>query len=531
MEDTQLTKLQQFFKNNKYLQLEDTDNKGRCVIAKQDIPECTTIIHEEPLYYFDSSKHPPCVLTCKTCLKFYNKLTAEQKAQNEIIQQQIIEYEQKQQEKLQSKADDECSVSDFSSDSEQEDYQQINNQEQQNEQKAKNKKQKRTVLKKPQLIYSDAINELQTQFQGHLGYVHLMAEILLSNPENQDNDSDSCIENTDKNQDKNDNKNDKINENNENYQNKSNNTTSQNFKEFSQLDFCPSNPSKNQNLAATINFLKNFFLSQNESFNLQKQQIFEKLVSNSHGQTDPPENGLFICTSMLNHSCKNNCFYFLEKQKITVRNFKKINKGEEVTVSYIRNLYQPRILRQKELAYRGFKCVCERCLDTEKEEVRIWGCPKKQSNNCTGFFMPFNNSSVFKCDQCGNQENFLSKAKKSEKNIDMELLHKKHFKIHQDMDNNLKEAGFSMPEELFEALALQLIDNYKWLFQTNFYPENISLYDVIAQRFNKAKNKKKTQFYFEKAFQEAIACFGERSQQAQLQLSRLKNPPQQCQIF
>lgn len=167
-----------------------------------------------------------------------------------------------------------------------------------------------------------------------------MAEILLSNPENQDHNLDS--QNTDKNDNKNDNndnKNDNNDKNHDKNENKDNNKTSQNFKEFSQLDFCPSNPSKNQNLSATINFLTNFFLSQNESFDLQKQQIFEKLVSNSHGQTDPPENGLFICTSMLNHSCKNNCFYFLENQKITVRNFKKIYKGEEVTVSYIRNLY------------------------------------------------------------------------------------------------------------------------------------------------------------------------------------------------
>lgn len=59
------------FSTNKYLKIEDTVNKGRAVIAKQDIPAFTTILTEKPLFYFDSTLHPPSLLTCEVCLKFY----------------------------------------------------------------------------------------------------------------------------------------------------------------------------------------------------------------------------------------------------------------------------------------------------------------------------------------------------------------------------------------------------------------------------------------------------------------------------
>lgn len=45
---------------------------------------------------------------------------------------------------------------------------------------------------------------------------------------------------------------------------------------------------------------------------------------------------------MFNHSCKNNTFYFLEDRKITFRTFKEVKEGEELTISYIKDLYKPR---------------------------------------------------------------------------------------------------------------------------------------------------------------------------------------------
>lgn len=65
----------------------------------------------------------------------------------------------------------------------------------------------------------------------------------------------------------------------------------------------------------------------------------------------------------------------------------------------------------------------------------------------------------------------------------MEILHKKHFKMHKDMDQNLRDNGFAIPEDLYEVLALQLIENNNSLCNTDHHPENISLYDVLGQRF------------------------------------------------
>ncbi|KRX09586.1 hypothetical protein PPERSA_08618 [Pseudocohnilembus persalinus] len=540
------------FDDSKYLELQNTPGKGRAVIAKIDIPECTDLIVEDPLFFYDPSKHPPSILSCETCLNFYNDLNAAQKEENKKIEQQLLQLEkkemekkarkqQKQEEKQQEKeqqknnkpthsqSDSDLKDEDYflnssitsSSDSDQE--QSDNEGAELTYQNKKNSKKSRNLT----LIYSEAIKEIQNNFQGHLGYIHLMAEILQS-PENHQN-------------------------------------------LFLQLDFCPTNLSQNQNLEDTKNFLlkhkfnkqkneqekkeqqnneydkKQVSEKQNDdqlkqeqnsqqlkqeqdtNWSLQLEQIFDRLVSNSQGQTDPPVCGTYMKTSMLNHSCKNNCFYFIENQKMTVRNFKKINKGEEVTISYIRNLYQPRILRQKELAYRGFKCVCERCSQFV-EEVRVWNCPNPEQK-CEGEFLNINNMGDFQCKLCGYETNYLQEAKMSEKNIDINFLNKKHFKLHQDMDKNLQQNGFSIPEELYESLSLQLIKNFNELFETNHYPENISLYDVIGQRYNKEKNLRKAKHYFMKAYEESVACFGPDTQQAQFQLERVQNPPQQCSIF
>lgn len=91
------------FSDSEYLTIQDTENTGRIIVATQDIPACTTLVVNKPLFYFNSNQHPPSKLTCETCLKFYET--------------------------------------------------------------------------------EDAIRELTRTFRGHLGYVHLLAEILSASEE------------------------------------------------------------------------------------------------------------------------------------------------------------------------------------------------------------------------------------------------------------------------------------------------------------------------------------------------------------
>lgn len=72
--------------------------------------------------------------------------------------------------------------------------------------------------------------------------------------------------------------------------------------------------------------------------------------------------GLFPKIARINHSCRPNTSYYWSEQlnKRIVYATRKINKGEEFSVSYI-SLLLPRHERQKHLDRYGFKCQCEAC--------------------------------------------------------------------------------------------------------------------------------------------------------------------------
>ena len=75
--------------------------------------------------------------------------------------------------------------------------------------------------------------------------------------------------------------------------------------------------------------------------------------------------GLYIKSSFFNHSCEPNCFYYGIANLLIVKAIKNINKGEELTVSYIEP--KPAYMRKNELLKWEFNCECKYC----KEEADI----------------------------------------------------------------------------------------------------------------------------------------------------------------
>jgi hypothetical protein len=65
--------------------------------------------------------------------------------------------------------------------------------------------------------------------------------------------------------------------------------------------------------------------------------------------SDPLGVGIYPLVSQCNHSCDSNCCYWVEDGKIVLAAERPIKQNSEITYSYIKEVYQPKSLRQKVL--------------------------------------------------------------------------------------------------------------------------------------------------------------------------------------
>lgn len=82
------------------------------------------------------------------------------------------------------------------------------------------------------------------------------------------------------------------------------------------------------------------------------------------GQTlDPLGMCLDLLVSCINHSCDPNVFLVMDGRTISARCLRKIEEGDELTISYVENT-NPTTIRQKELKQKFFfDCRCAKCLN------------------------------------------------------------------------------------------------------------------------------------------------------------------------
>eukprot|EP00747_Dinoflagellata_sp_TGD_P121199 gnl/TRDRNA2_/TRDRNA2_173390_c0_seq6.p1 gnl/TRDRNA2_/TRDRNA2_173390_c0~~gnl/TRDRNA2_/TRDRNA2_173390_c0_seq6.p1 ORF type:complete len:426 (+),score=51.31 gnl/TRDRNA2_/TRDRNA2_173390_c0_seq6:117-1394(+) len=97
----------------------------------------------------------------------------------------------------------------------------------------------------------------------------------------------------------------------------------------------------------------------------------------------PEEDGmelmaLFTISSFFNHSCEPNAFGRPEANRLSIRAFRPIKAGEEITISYL----DPNVLHQSTNHRRdflqkskGFHCGCQRCTGV-LDDTRVFHCPR-----------------------------------------------------------------------------------------------------------------------------------------------------------
>lgn len=128
-------------------------------------------------------------------------------------------------------------------------------------------------------------------------------------------------------------------------------------------------------------FMSTFKLFTSFGLNFDAESLFRtfsKLCINSFSILDISLNeigtGLYIETSIFDHSCKPNAAPVFNGLQIEIRSLQNIPFGEPVTINYV-DIKEPRSSRQSKLkAQYYFTCQCARCSkeESEGEATSIW---------------------------------------------------------------------------------------------------------------------------------------------------------------
>jgi hypothetical protein len=139
----------------------------------------------------------------------------------------------------------------------------------------------------------------------------------------------------------------------------------------------PSSSKRNENVIASAEILQRLLTSSAPRlatrFTLNDLRIaLLKLAANSFTVTteDLCECGhaLYLKTSAINHSCEPNSLQWFDSDgNVVIRSLKNIQRGEEITISYL-DLSRPTWWRKAELLSYGFLCICSRCSMSESAE-------------------------------------------------------------------------------------------------------------------------------------------------------------------
>jgi len=129
------------------------------------------------------------------------------------------------------------------------------------------------------------------------------------------------------------------------------------------------------------------------SFEIHEYQVKEKEVEDKlFSVVDYQRVGaaMYPTTSLINHSCRPNANFFFRNSHIVVKSNQKINKGEQIYISYgptVTSIRDTRRRRRELMANYGFLCKCPNCClddadedEDEDEEQDVFGlqCPDEE---------------------------------------------------------------------------------------------------------------------------------------------------------
>ncbi|KAG6556974.1 hypothetical protein Mapa_001390 [Marchantia paleacea] len=138
-------------------------------------------------------------------------------------------------------------------------------------------------------------------------------------------------------------------------------------------------------------------------------EFFCRIACNAHTICDeefrPVGTGLYPVISIINHSCAPNSVLLFDGKRAIVRAMQKIDRGSEVTLSYV-ELANSTKTRQKALKEQYyFVCQCTRCMKAETTEGTVedsilegYKCSNEQ---CDGAVIHEKDRPSFRCIPCG----------------------------------------------------------------------------------------------------------------------------------
>ncbi|BBN09598.1 [histone H3]-lysine4/36 N-trimethyltransferase SMYD [Marchantia polymorpha subsp. ruderalis] len=138
-------------------------------------------------------------------------------------------------------------------------------------------------------------------------------------------------------------------------------------------------------------------------------ELFCRIACNAHTICDdefrPVGTGLYPVVSIINHSCAPNSVLLFDGRRAIVRAIQKIDRGTEVTLSYV-ELAGSTKTRQKALKEQYyFSCHCTRCMNAETTEgtredsiLEGYKCSNEQ---CDGAVIQERDQPYFRCILCG----------------------------------------------------------------------------------------------------------------------------------
>ncbi|XP_033119963.1 histone-lysine N-methyltransferase SMYD3-like isoform X2 [Anneissia japonica] len=162
------------------------------------------------------------------------------------------------------------------------------------------------------------------------------------------------------------------------------------------------NEQRKKQFVKLLSTLKNYCGDQLPS-NQELLHLFGQVTCNSFNICDPEMQsigvGIYLKSSLLNHSCSPNCTAIFVGTTIHIRAVKAISKGEECSISYI-DLMNPSHIRQRMLQEQYyFTCDCTSCqeelLDAEMGSVTC--------ENCSGQVLRRDDTSFQACSACNTQ--------------------------------------------------------------------------------------------------------------------------------
>lgn len=147
-----------------------------------------------------------------------------------------------------------------------------------------------------------------------------------------------------------------------------------------------------------------------EILELVAQQIQHVLVAKTYSNIfalNEFQAALYITASKFNHSCYPNCFCSVSGKTLTIKTFRPVQKGEELTHSYFPDCVEIENQEERQklintFSGRGFTCQCELCL----------GQVTRPKNFAKAYFMI---QSLPSCANCGRTRHLVqcSKCKKT----------------------------------------------------------------------------------------------------------------------